>query len=647
MDNDIKKNTSGNEGQNNNTQPIKLDDTQRVKVLSPGALVFKRFMRSKLAIAGSIILIFMFAFTFLGGLLSPYTQSQIFFKYGMMERDYAVATVREDFNNIIINNVPTVVRASINSYIKTMKEQQKDNFIFFQSGNEYHLEELGDCAYILYSINYLNVGSLTKPKFGLPTYNIIDNDYDNDNFINKIENVISENPSSFIKLTFEYNDVEFTLERSGTIYTIKRRGELEEALVSTNLVFDRFSEDIIISNDFRILALKNAYGDKVFSYNEKNFIIKEDENINNFFTIYEVKGNKETAYANMSQFVVRRIDGTDTLQLDFKLVLQSFIADMKENGILKAELTYLVYDEVLFQGEPDEEVEDPDANPDEEEEDEVIVIEVPLPDVISETTFRIERRLDSYVIRNQQERYLIDIYGRPSAKHWLGTDSNGMDVLTRMMHGGRISLMIGFIVIFIELIIGVILGGVAGYFGKWVDNLIMRLVDIFNCIPFLPVLIIIGTVFDKMQVDPYERIMYLMIILGVLGWPGIARLVRGQILSLREQEFMIAAEATGISSRRRIFKHLVPNVMPQLIVTATMTLGGIIITESTLSFLGLGAKYPLATWGAMINSVSDASSLVNYSYIWIPVGLLICLTVIAFNFVGDGLRDAFDPKMKK
>ena len=139
-----------------------------------------------------------------------------------------------------------------------------------------------------------------------------------------------------------------------------------------------------------------------------------------------------------------------------------------------------------------------------------------------------------------------------------------------------------------------------------------------------------------------------MAILGVLGWAGIARLVRGQILSLREQEFMVATEATGITVSRRIFRHLVPNVMPQLIVSATMGLGGVIITESTLSYLGLGVKHPLATWGTMINSVTSSNeNMVKFTYIWIPVGLLICLTVIAFNFVGDGLRDAFDPKMKR
>jgi peptide/nickel transport system permease protein len=222
-----------------------------------------------------------------------------------------------------------------------------------------------------------------------------------------------------------------------------------------------------------------------------------------------------------------------------------------------------------------------------------------------------------------------------------------MDVMTRLMYGGRISLMIGFVVVLLETILGVILGGVAGYFGKWVDNLIMRVVDIFNCIPGYPIYIILGAIMDAEKVDPTRRIFYLMIALGILGWPSIARVVRGQILSLREQEFMTATEATGISVSRRIFRHLVPNVIPQLIVMGTMSLGNIILIEATLSFLGLGVKYPLASWGSIINAVSNVFVMTNYLFVWIPAGMLILLTVLGFNFIGDGLRDAFDPKMKR
>jgi peptide/nickel transport system permease protein len=215
------------------------------------------------------------------------------------------------------------------------------------------------------------------------------------------------------------------------------------------------------------------------------------------------------------------------------------------------------------------------------------------------------------------------------------------------MYGGRVSLIIGFIVVIIETVIGVVLGGLAGYFGKWVDMLIMRIVDVFYCIPSMPIMLIIGAAMDEYNVDPQIRMLYLMLILGFLGWPGIARLVRGQILSLREQEFMIAAEASGISVPRRIFKHLLPNVIPQLIVTMTMGIGSTIITESTLSFLGLGVRFPFASWGNIINDVTDVHVLTSYWFVWIPAGVCLLVTVLAYNLVGDGLRDAFDPKMKR
>jgi len=262
-------------------------------------------------------------------------------------------------------------------------------------------------------------------------------------------------------------------------------------------------------------------------------------------------------------------------------------------------------------------------------------------------TYTLHRSNDVWSMKWIEETRVLDTFSFPGSVHPLGTDGNGMDVLTRLMYGGRISLIIGFIVVIIQTFIGVVLGGIAGYFGKFVDNLIMRIVDIFNSIPSLPLLIILGAMMDAQRVDPMMRMMYLMIILGVLGWPGIARLVRGQILSLREQEFMIAAEATGISVSKRIFKHLVPNVMPQLIVISTLSLGGVILTESVISFLGLGVKFPFASWGNIINAVSNVYVMTNYLFVWIPAGFCILITVLGFNFIGDGLRDAFDPKMKR
>ena len=222
-----------------------------------------------------------------------------------------------------------------------------------------------------------------------------------------------------------------------------------------------------------------------------------------------------------------------------------------------------------------------------------------------------------------------------------------MDLMTRLMYGGRVSLMVGFVVIFFETFLGVILGGISGYFGGWTDTLLMRLVDLVNAIPFYPTIIIIGSVLDHLKVGATARLFLLMVVIGLLGWTGIARVVRGQILSLREQDFMIATEATGIRTSRRIFRHLVPNVMPLLIVNATMGLGSVILLEATLGFLGLGVKYPMASWGSIINQATDMHVMTTAWWIWIPAGALILTTVLGFNFVGDGLRDAFDPKMKR
>ena len=235
----------------------------------------------------------------------------------------------------------------------------------------------------------------------------------------------------------------------------------------------------------------------------------------------------------------------------------------------------------------------------------------------------------------------------PSAAHPLGTDMSGRDNLTRLMTGGRVSLSISFLAVFIIMLLGVIFGGLAGYFGGVIDNIIMRACDILMCLPGIPVMLIVNTVLEGLKVDSEFRIYYLMGFLTLISWSGTARLVRGQILSLREQEYMVAAEAMGYSTGRKIFKHLVPNVMPQLIVSTTMSLGSMILYEATLSYLGLGASDEFAAWGTMINAATDSNILQNYFNIWGPPGICIVLAVLGFNFVGDGLRDALDPKMRR
>ena len=238
-------------------------------------------------------------------------------------------------------------------------------------------------------------------------------------------------------------------------------------------------------------------------------------------------------------------------------------------------------------------------------------------------------------------------FAKPDKNHPMGTDKNARDVLARLMVGGRISLAISFLSVFAITILGVIFGGSAGYFGGAIDNIIMRICDILMCLPGFPILLIVGTLVEAAGIDLQYRIYYLMAFLPLISWSGTARLVRGQILSLREQEYMVAAEAMGYSTGRKIFKHLVPNVMPQLIVQMTLSLGSMILYEASLSYLGLGAPEEYAAWGTMINSANDVNILQNYFNIWGPPGICIIIAVLGFNFVGDGLRDALDPKMRR
>ena len=241
----------------------------------------------------------------------------------------------------------------------------------------------------------------------------------------------------------------------------------------------------------------------------------------------------------------------------------------------------------------------------------------------------------------------VDTLGAPSASNPLGTDQTGYDVLSRLMYGGRVSLTVSFIAVFVITIIGVVFGAVAGYFGGAVDNVIMRVCDILMCLPGFPILLIVGTLLDSWEVPLEYKIYYLMAFLSLISWSGTARLVRGQILFLREQEYMVAAEAMGYSTKRKIFKHLVPNVMPQLIVTMTLSLGSMILYEASLSYLGIGAPDKYAAWGTMINAAQNKDILLNYFNIWGPPGICIIIAVLGFNFVGDGLRDALDPKMRR
>ncbi len=242
---------------------------------------------------------------------------------------------------------------------------------------------------------------------------------------------------------------------------------------------------------------------------------------------------------------------------------------------------------------------------------------------------------------------IINAKKPPSMAHWLGTDLAGRDVLLRLLYGGRISLTVGLVSTFITVLIGVFVGGTSGYYGGKIDSFLMRVTDVFMGLPLLPILLVLASIISDMRITPETRIYYVMFIIGVLTWPALARLVRGQILSLREQEFMMATEALGLRDSRKIFKHLVPNVIPVIIVNTTLNISGSIILESTLSFLGLGVAPPYPSWGNMVNVVNDFKEFKLRPWLWIPPGIMIFVTVMAINFIGNGLRDAFDPKMKQ
>ena len=238
------------------------------------------------------------------------------------------------------------------------------------------------------------------------------------------------------------------------------------------------------------------------------------------------------------------------------------------------------------------------------------------------------------------ETSLTEANQPPNANHWLGTDKIGRDLFVRLFYGGRISLGVAVAVTAIECVIGVILGSISGYFGGIVDTIIMRISEVFMSFPFLMICITLQSVFGN-------SISTLILILAILSWPSIARLVRGQILSLREQDYMEACRALGISNREQIFKHLFPNVLAYIIVYVTLSMASVILTETSLSFLGLGVSPPTPTWGNLIQEARNLLVLQQKWWYWIPPGTAIFLTILCFNILGDGLRDAIDPKMQR
>ena len=567
------------EEQKKNTRVGALDDEQRVKVLSPSMLVFKRFIRNRLAIVGVIFIAFMFVFSYIGGWVSPYGEDQVFYHNEQLEKDYASVTVNNDFRYTLAEGG----EFSSLAQSKFILAVNQGDAAFEVSGKSYTLEQLGEDLYLISGTQTVASGLSNKMMTALKPVDGVELP---NGWLDAANSAATAGEEGF-----EFNGVNYIITRSGKEATV---GSAAPLALASKKIYDTENSAVKTGFDFR-LACETAIaeGKSSFEADGKTYQLEIDPDIGATVTL------DGEMYALVSNTVVNTYVSGQELSLEFKDAAKEAIADNLSS--------------FEFDGQD----------------------------------YSIYRSNNIWDVRAETETLVVNAYEAPSLTHWLGTDGNGMDLLTRIMYGGRVSLMIGFIVVAIAALLGVVLGGIAGYFGKWVDSLIMRIVDIFNCIPSTPLIIILGSIMDAERVDPQVRMIYLMLVLGFLSWPGVARMVRGQILSLREQEFMTATEACGLTISHRIFHHLVPNVIPQLIVICTMSLGSTIITESTLSFLGLGVKFPFASWGNIISAVSTVYVMTNYWFVWIPAGLCILLTVLGFNFIGDGLRDAFDPKMKR
>lgn len=234
---------------------------------------------------------------------------------------------------------------------------------------------------------------------------------------------------------------------------------------------------------------------------------------------------------------------------------------------------------------------------------------------------------------------LLNIRGCPNAEHILGTDDLGRDIFTRLLYGGRISIAVGVISMALQLAIGVTVGTLAGYFGGILDKIVMRIVDVIMCFPFFVIAIALASVLGGSMTN-------LVLIIGMLMWPGIARIVRSQVLVIKENEFIMGARALGLSWLEIIFSHVLPNIVSSVLVASTLSVASGILMEATLSFLGLGVNPPDPSWGNMLVAAQSMSVLKNQWWMWIPAGTAVVLMVLAVNFFGDGLRDALDAKSK-
>ena len=502
------------ENTQNNTpkkEQYSLNDDRRVKVLSPGALVAKRFFRNRLAVVGLTMLLAMFVFSFIGGVVSPYGQDQQFYTYTQMSKEY-VGVTRNDKLRFVVAD-----------------------------GQEF--------------------GSIAQSK--------------GNEAIKKGEE------------TFTYKDNDYEVETLNEDLYVFRQGRTVLAYASKDMVTaaDGVAE---LSFDAKLAALTaQAAGETTFTADGQDYELDADGNI--------TQSGSEVAY--IGRFVVSAADASVVISRDFRDRLEEAIDDNI------TEFTYT------------------DADGSEAEYDIVY-----------------DASTGVWSVKQMTETYVFDRYASPNKEHWLGTDTNGMDMLTRLMYGTRISMLVALMAAFVNLIIGILYGGISGYLGGTVDMIMMRIVDIISTIPLTLYVILIMQVLGA-------GIQSIIVALGSVYWVDMARVVRGQILSLKQQEFVLAAKTIGSSATTILFDHLIPNALGSILVTITMLIPSAIFMEAFLGYLGIGLQPPLASLGTMCNDAS-ANLRTSPHELLIPA-LMICVIMFAFNFVGDGLRDALDPKLKK
>lgn len=228
----------------------------------------------------------------------------------------------------------------------------------------------------------------------------------------------------------------------------------------------------------------------------------------------------------------------------------------------------------------------------------------------------------------------------PSRAHLLGTDEYGRDILIRLIYGGRVSVTVAIAAMTMQILIGVTLGALAGYFGSWVDTVIMRITDVFMCFPFYIMAVSLAAILGKGLKNS-------ILIIGLLSWTGLARMVRAQIMSVKENDYVLAAKSLGIPPGRIVFKHIIPNIISPIIVSATLSIAGAIMSEASLSYLGMGVAVPQPSWGNMLSAAQNMSVLGGQWWRWVPPGLMIVIVVLAVNYIGEGIEKAVNPKAGK